>query len=155
MEMQTIMVIILIAYSSKCYNFVFLHAAKKNERAVVFVVSILLQANANNNLKAKPVCTCVCVFELRVFFIFSFSLLNIAIESMALVAHTEFTVSVVLFFSLSQLTIQCTIRSTLISTVVSFPMQVCMQVCVCSTVRVQCALAFISFEISCFLSLGK
>lgn len=74
MEMQTIMVIILIAYSSKCYNFVSLHAAKENERAAALfgIVAVILQANANNNLKAKPVCAYVCVFVLRVFYLFIF-----------------------------------------------------------------------------------
>lgn len=146
MEMQTIMVIILIAYSSKCYNFVSLHAAKKNERAEVFVVRIILllysckQMRSTISRPGRFVHVCVCVF--------SVSFQHIAIESLALVAHTGFTIPIVWFCCCWQFAVhwfQLSLTA------------LCKCVCgfVCSTVRVQCSLAFISFGISCFLSLGK
>lgn len=72
MEMQTIMVIILIAYSSKCYNFVLLHAAKKNERAVVFVVSIIASKCEQQSQGQAGLCVCVFVLRVCVFLSFHF-----------------------------------------------------------------------------------
>lgn len=147
MEMPTIMVIILIAYSSKCYNFVLLHAVKKNERAVVFRRCCCCCYNLASKCEQQSqgqagLCVWVCICASYFFYLFIFITITIYCNWIIGASCTHWIHSFncfVFFFSL--LTIQ-RVQFTVHWFQLSFncPIQVCVCQFECSAVRVQCSL---------------